>query len=96
MESGLDVGFVEGAVVAVLWEIGVVLGEDGAGLGGVASETGIGVLPDGETVGNGGSSSEGTGVGGSSVEVREHLQFQRSPGRCWSQKGWPMGRMVFQ
>ena len=96
MESGLDVGLVEGAVVAVLWEIGVVLGEDGAGLGGVASETGIGVLPDGETVGNGGSSSEGTGVGCSSVEVREHLQFQRSPGRCWSQNGWPMGRMVFQ
>ena len=42
MESGLDVGFVEGAVVAVLWEIGVVLGEDGTGLGGVASETGMG------------------------------------------------------
>ena len=42
MESGLDVGFVEGAVVAVLWEIGVVLGEDGAGLGGIAGETGMG------------------------------------------------------
>ena len=41
-ESGLDVGLVEGAVVAVFWEIGVVLGEDGAGLGGVASETGMG------------------------------------------------------
>ena len=42
MESGLDVGFVEGAVVAVFWEIGVVLGEEGMGLGGVASETGMG------------------------------------------------------
>ena len=41
-ESGFDVGFVEGAVVAVLGEIGVVLGEDGAGLGGIASETGMG------------------------------------------------------
>ena len=65
-------------------------------LAGLPVRPGWGVLPDGETVGNGGSSSEGTGVGGSSVEVREHLQFQRSPGRCWSQKGWPMGRMVFQ
>ena len=34
--------FVEGAVVAVFWEIGVVLGEEGMGLGGVASETGMG------------------------------------------------------
>ena len=42
VESGLDVGFVEGAVVAVLGEIGVVLGEDGAGLGGIAGETGMG------------------------------------------------------
>lgn len=41
-ESGFDVGFVEGAVVAVLGEIGVVLGEDGAGLGGIAGETGMG------------------------------------------------------
>ena len=41
MESGLDVGFVEGAVVAVFREIGVVLGEDGTGLGGVAGETGM-------------------------------------------------------
>ena len=41
-ESGLDVGFVEGAVVAVLWEIGVVIGEESMGLGGVASETGMG------------------------------------------------------
>ena len=45
MESGLDVRLVEGAVVAVFWEIGVVLGEDGAGLGGVASETGVGGCP---------------------------------------------------
>ena len=44
-ESGLDVGFVEGAVVAVFWEIGVVLGEEGMGLGGVASETGMGGGP---------------------------------------------------
>ena len=41
-ESGFDVGFVEGAVVAVLWEIGVVIGEESTGLGGVASETGMG------------------------------------------------------
>ena len=41
-ESGFDVGFVEGAVVAVLWEIGVVIGEESSGLGGVASETGMG------------------------------------------------------
>ena len=45
MESGLDVKLVEGAVVAVFWEIGVVLGEDGMGLGGVASETGMGGCP---------------------------------------------------
>ena len=43
-ESGLDVGLVEGAVVAILGEIGVVLGEDGAGLGGVAGETGMGCV----------------------------------------------------
>ena len=43
-ESGLDVGLVEGAVVAVLGEIGVVLGENGAGLGGVAGETGMGIV----------------------------------------------------
>ena len=43
-ESGLDVGLVEGAVVAVLGEIGVVLGEEGAGLGGVAGETGMGIV----------------------------------------------------
>ena len=49
VESGLDVRLVEGAVVAVLWEIGVVLGEEGMGLGGVASETGMGGVPDGET-----------------------------------------------
>ena len=41
-ESGFDVGFVEGAVVAVLWEIGVVIGEEGTGLGGIAGETGMG------------------------------------------------------
>lgn len=41
-ESGLDVGLVEGAVVAVLGEIGVVLGEEGAVLGGGAGETGMG------------------------------------------------------
>ena len=29
-------------MVAVLWEIGVVIGEEGMGLGGVASETGMG------------------------------------------------------
>ena len=40
-ESGFDVGFVEGAVVAVLGEIGVVLGEEGTGLGGVAGQTGM-------------------------------------------------------
>jgi len=28
--------------------------------------------------------TDGTSVGGSSVEVRSHLQFQRSPGRCRS------------
>ena len=41
MESGLDVRLVEGAVVAVFREIGVVLGEEGTGLGGVAGETGM-------------------------------------------------------
>lgn len=40
-ESGLDVGLVEGAVVAVFREIGVVLGEEGTGLGGVAGQTGM-------------------------------------------------------
>jgi len=29
----------------------------------------------------------GTFVGSSSVDVRVHLQFHRSPGRCWIQKG---------
>lgn len=43
-ESGLDVGLVEGAVVAVLGEIWMVLGEEGAGLGGVAGETGMGIV----------------------------------------------------
>ena len=41
VESGLDVRLVEGAVVAVFREIGVVLGEEGTGLGGVAGETGM-------------------------------------------------------
>ena len=41
-ESGLDVGLVEGAVVAVFREIGVVLGAEGTGLGGVAGQTGMG------------------------------------------------------
>ena len=41
VESGLDVRLVEGAVVAVFREIGVVLGEEGTGLGGVAGQTGM-------------------------------------------------------
>ena len=53
------------------------------------------MFPDDKSPGTG-AESPGTGVDGSSVEVREHLQFQRSPGQGWSQEGWPMGRMVFQ
>ena len=44
MESGLDVRLVEGAVVAFFWKIWMIVGENGAGLGGVAGETGMGCV----------------------------------------------------
>ena len=41
-------------------------------------------------------SKSGRGVGSSSVDEREHLQFQRSPGRWLFQNGSSMGRIVPQ